>query len=388
MSDLSKNPLAASNTSSSNLNQGNTTSTTGLSQVTGVMPRQTDVDWNRVKQAGSKPPLQIGTNPPQGHFSTDTVGNLGVPQNNVQIAQAALGFDLSGINIDGFNGEAANIGDFDFGPQMDPSLIIQPPPGNNQFGFGSLDIHDDNIDAEGSIDGQDHPFQPSLLAQEKRKESGASPAQAPQAKRIRTTNIAEELQTPLPPASAIQSARHFKNVTTPSGAHRIALQSTQSASRQMSPNLSEMAHEREVMRKQCEYLEMQLLNRITESSRQAEEIQRANQYAARAKVCMFKDGTEVNRLKALLISTKERIEAWRGVLEQAAVLQSPPTRDNDNDAQENTPAKWATAIMDDSEAVLKNINKVIAEVYDRPVHELDGVVETHAKFDHDIGQLP
>ncbi|KAK6355317.1 hypothetical protein TWF696_004427 [Orbilia brochopaga] len=250
----------------------------------------------------------------------------------------------------------------------------------------------------------------SVLQSAKRKEISTSPDKEPVAKRPRPANdIAAQLQAPLPPPRAMLPPQgQFHAVTTPSGGvgirHRVSLPHIhQNNNYQQAPppaqnhgNVAEVAPMGipqnflylEYLKKQNQHLETQLYNRNYESTRQVDELRRANAYAAQAKRCMRKDGEDINHLRMLMLYAKNKIDIWEQMLRPLAILESPSDTDLDPGMQGS--AEGATTrpksrvperVADEACEVVKNFEKALREIHSRPVHQLDELVDTYATFD-------
>ncbi|KAK6537831.1 hypothetical protein TWF694_010733 [Orbilia ellipsospora] len=248
-------------------------------------------------------------------------------------------------------------------------------------------------------------FETNTTPSAKRKDTEDCTAEEPQAKKFRLSNdIAAELQAPLPPSRAFLPPKgQFQPSASHPGTearHRVSLASItpHSPTSQPSPNIrpasvAEIApmavpqhyHLLEYIRKHNQHLEVQLFNRNFENNRQADEIRRSNEYAARAKRCMRKDGEDINHLRTLVLHAKNKLEIWEKMLRSLEVLEITSTETVEvaqNDNRIVNQVGVATRVVQDIREVVKNFNKTLKDIQGRPVHEIDEVINIYATFNH------
>ncbi|KAK6361161.1 hypothetical protein TWF730_004905 [Orbilia blumenaviensis] len=388
MASLSpKAPLAASNPTSSTLNQSHLVSVQGAAKAPGNPPgevqtleprvtvhppqqEQNDGDGNT-----SVTPLAAGL-PPQKLFSTT------LP---IQLAQAALRCE-GGQHDDEFDEEAVMRSYASGSHSIDPSLSSNLGDQQDiEESMGEFGIHDDDLDAETTPPSRDTIFQSSILQTRKRRNS-ISPAVQQQPKRpfvgsASEIDIARQLQEPLPPARTLLATH--QSVTTPRNSiihRRVSLSPVgpqQAANARLQEEISI-----EKLQNVIQYLELQLYNRNNENNRQAREIQAGNEYADRAKRCMQLDGEAINYSRALFTLVRNRLEAWARLLEPIAVRESPATIDGSHGAEDGPAAAPVAFTLAEIKQLVPTMMKALVDIHHRPVDEIYRTVDAGPTFNH------
>ncbi|KAF3910113.1 hypothetical protein AA313_de0204671 [Arthrobotrys entomopaga] len=331
-------------------------------------------------------------------------------------AQAALEFDSSQDDTSSGDTNLHEEG-LDIDPELltptlgreEPSNEHRNDPNHNQPVPRRISIHDVlSAPRHISLHRGVGLFERNASQSTKRKEIDDPTVEEPQAKKICSSNdIAAELQAPLPPSRAFLPPKgQFQPFASQLGTEarqRTSIESIppNSPISQPSPNLrpesvadiAPMAvpqhyHLVEYIKKHNQHLEIQLFNRNYENNRQADEIRRSNEYAAKAKHCMRKDGHDVNHLRTLVLHAKNKLEIWEKMLGSLEVLETSVVTKNENveDSQNGNctigQAGVATRVVQDIREVVKNFDKALKDIQRRPVHEIDEVIDTYATFNH------
>ncbi|EPS43950.1 hypothetical protein H072_2106 [Dactylellina haptotyla CBS 200.50] len=325
-------------------------------------------------------------------------------------ARAALEFDVSEDN-DSSGADTESQDENDQFDEIDPELLalslkgrVLPNEGHYPYkGVATSRVLMNSAISSPTAGKADESMNGNALRPTKRKDLDNSPTQEPEAKKLRTSNtIAAELQAPLPPPRAFSYTKgHFQTVSTPNGTeirHRVSLsnlrpstpiqQPAQLSNPSLTGDLDHMAipqnsHFIECLKKHNQHLEIQLFNRNFETNRQAEEIRRANAYAAQAKTCMRKDGDDVNRLRMLVLYARNKVGVWEKILEPLAILESASKHGENiihGNSTMNTGSGVAFRVVQDARELIKNFEKAIRDVHIRPVHQIDEEVHTFATF--------
>ncbi|KAJ6260905.1 hypothetical protein Dda_3566 [Drechslerella dactyloides] len=370
-------------------------------------------DWLLNQNSSPTPPPQAGFTvptpkdkllPEKQTFSTILPPRVR-PNDPQKTAQAALELGSSQNTPSAKKTDGLIIDPALFALSLGQSPRVQHGPNQSN----NISILPDSTATSSQEQDNDISLDTPALQPTKRKEVSNSPTKEPLPKKIRPANdMAAELQAPLPPPRAMLPPQgQFHAVTTPSGGveirHRVSLPHIQQNNNYQQPvpiqnhaSVAEYAPMAvpqnflylEYLKKQNQHLETQLYNRNYESNRQADEICRANAYAAQAKRCMRKDGEDINHLRMLILYAKNKMEIWEKMLGPLAILESPSDADLRPDSQGNTTTTVANAktrvvgrVIDDAQEVIKNFGKALKDVHSRPVHQLDETVDTYATFD-------
>ncbi|KAF3090499.1 hypothetical protein TWF569_004409 [Orbilia oligospora] len=359
-----RDPLASTNPNSSALNQ---------SHLVSRVPEP-------LGDGGSSGSLRHSKLPPQNVFPTYRPG-----ESSRQLAQAALQYG-SEHSTEGF-GEGEITQDYNSGSlAFDPSLSSSFSLGNESI-EGQAQTHDDELDAEGSVQDEERlDFRPPALPPGKRRGPSLSPTSQQDAKKpcsesSRAREIASQLEAPLPPANTILAAnQHAAAAAGPSSQgpgvyHGISLSpggfQPQSQQQLLQANLAHCFAVIGELKERNGLLEVQLCNRNEECRRLVAIIRKVNDYADEAKVCMKKDGDAINRMRDVLIITKNKMEGWLNTLEPLVVRESPATGSGEGSTSTGGDMP-VTRVVTDVANIIHNFERTLIDIHRRPVHEIYG----------------
>ncbi|KAK6520675.1 hypothetical protein TWF506_000924 [Arthrobotrys conoides] len=355
-----RDPLTSTNPNSSTLNQ---------SHLVSRAPEPSG-------DGGSSDLLLPDNLPPQKVFSTHQPS-----ESSRQLAQAALQY-RNEFPPEGF-GENDLIqsfasGSLAFDPTLPPNFSLDSESVEAQ----QTQIHDDELDAECSIQGEERlDFRTLALPPGKRRGSSLSPTVQQEAKKAcaesgRAREIASQLEAPLPPANTILAANQhaaasphghgiYQGVSLPPNEYQTLGQ------QHLQINMTQCLALIGDLRERNGLLEVQLCNRNEECRRLVALIRKNDDYAEAAKVCMKKDGDAINRMRDVFIIAKQKMENWLNTLEPLAVRESPATgsKDGSPSTSGDTPA---TRVVADVANVIHNFEKTLGDIHRRPVHEIYG----------------